>query len=188
MTLRERIWSRITPAGEDECWSWSGNTDKDGYPQITVRYGKQRRRNFRVHRYLLEENLGRSLYPGFGALHACDRPGCVNPAHLFEGTSQENVADKVRKNRQARNPKTDIRWQHAQRPELQVRGESHPRARLTSEQVGEIIRLRREEDWTQVKLASHFQVSRRAIRAILDGKNWKHLDFDPPELEAGQEC
>jgi hypothetical protein len=34
-------------------------------------------------------------------MHACDNPRCINPAHLKEGTVQENVADMDAKERRA---------------------------------------------------------------------------------------
>jgi hypothetical protein len=53
-------------------------------------------------------------------LHKCDNPPCCNPAHLFAGTNDDNVRDKVQKGRQ-------------HRPIGRLNG----RAKLTDEQIDE---------------------------------------------------
>lgn len=57
------------------------------------------------------------------ALHTCDNPGCVNPAHLYPGTRANNNADMVARGRSNA-------------------GERNPQAKLTEVLVGEIRRLK----------------------------------------------
>lgn len=52
-----------------------------------------------AHREALEQKLGRPIKPGYGALHHCDNPPCIEPVHLFEGTNADNVHDMIAKGR-----------------------------------------------------------------------------------------
>jgi hypothetical protein len=188
MTLHERIWALIVVGGEDECWQWLGNKDKDGYGQHTVVFSEaKRRRNFRVSRLLIEWKMGRSMFPGMQACHTCDHPWCANPAHLFEGTVSDNALDRERKGRgkAAQNGGRINLYLEAKYPEM-IRGEGHPRARLTEAQVREIVRLW-EDGATAVSLALRYQVGRTTIRSILKGQNWRHLKLDPTRREVGKE-
>jgi hypothetical protein len=55
-------------------------------------------RRRKPHRLALERKLGRPIRPGFGALHTCDYPPCVNMDHLYEGTQKDNVRDMLLRN------------------------------------------------------------------------------------------
>jgi hypothetical protein len=39
------------------------------------------------------------IIPGQIICHKCDRKGCLNPLHLFQGTYSDNMWDAVRKGR-----------------------------------------------------------------------------------------
>lgn len=97
------------------CGIWHSDRDKDGYPLVSW-HGK----TTRVTRLIWTFTHG-PIAEGFQVLHSCDNPGCVNIEHFFLGTSADNRADCVAKNRQARGLKNG-RHTH---PESTARSERH---------------------------------------------------------------
>lgn len=98
--LKDRFWSKVVKT--DTCWIWigAGSTSKKGYGQIRLPGAKGRQTS--AHR--VSWILHRGEIPiGLDVLHKCDNPPCVNPDHLFLGTNQDNVNDKVSKGRQYTN-------------------------------------------------------------------------------------
>lgn len=83
--------------------------DKDGYPRI-----KWNSRQTPASRVLWQIMFG-SIPDGMLICHHCDNPACVNPEHLYLGTFEDNMADKVKR--------------------LRVAGERNPRYKITSEDV-----------------------------------------------------
>jgi len=98
MTL-EKFFKIIDALQPDEngCLIWPMCKDGKGYPNPLID-----KKVVRGHRVSLARKLGRPIAEGMQALHTCDNPSCVNPEHLWEGTNQDNVDDRVKKGRSAR--------------------------------------------------------------------------------------
>lgn len=75
------------------CFLWTSSLRSSGYGELWVKRGGQA-----AHRLAYEHHVG-PIPPGLCVLHRCDTPACVNPEHLFVGTNQDNVDDKMRKGR-----------------------------------------------------------------------------------------
>jgi hypothetical protein len=56
----------------------------------------------KLHRKVFEA-FGGVLISGRNICHKCDRPGCFNPEHLFQGTTKDNTQDAVNKGRRYQN-------------------------------------------------------------------------------------
>lgn len=77
----------------NHCWLWNGRKNASGYG-VFVSEGKM----ISTHR-LSWECFNGDIPDGLFVLHTCDVRNCVNPAHLFLGTHQDNMADMVAKGR-----------------------------------------------------------------------------------------
>lgn len=88
-----RFWSKVDKRGTEGCWVWNAALDGGGYGHFRIG-GK----SFRAHVMTLEASTG-GHPSGMFACHHCDNPKCVNPAHLYWGTHQENMDDAVERKR-----------------------------------------------------------------------------------------
>lgn len=75
--------------GLGPCWAWTGARNGWGYGVVR----DDESRLVLAHRASLALHLGRPLRPGATANHRCGNKWCVRPAHLYEGTQSENMAD-----------------------------------------------------------------------------------------------
>lgn len=91
----ERFWSLVDMRGPDECWDWQGSINTSGYG----RFKAASYTTIIAHRFSLVAHT-RTDFTDLLALHSCDRPRCVNPAHLRWGTVQDNSDDMVARGRQ----------------------------------------------------------------------------------------
>lgn len=147
----ERLLERrkITPSG---CWLYTGRARKGGDSQYGAIYHENRQ--WMVHRlafHLWVAPVRRHQH----ICHRCDRPLCFNPAHLYSGTPQSNMDDKVRAGRQCR-------------------GERNNLAKLT-EAIVLRIRAADARGALSTTLAKRYRVSFQTIRHIVRRKTWKHI-------------
>lgn len=74
------------------CWIWKGYKKKD------YGYYSHHQRGYRAHRiayFLIYGEIPSDKI----VCHKCDNPSCINPQHLFLGTSKENTDDMIVKGR-----------------------------------------------------------------------------------------
>ena len=142
MTLEQiaRFWSRVdTSAGPDGCWpnSWKPS---DKYGKISINGSL-----FNTNRVAYVLGYDQQIKPGMLVLHSCDNPRCCNPAHLSQGTHDENMRQKAE------------RWRH---------DDSH-----TDEQVAFAVRLVRDRGMSHSAVARLYGVSKPTVRSWAIGKH-----------------
>lgn len=109
MPLAARFWAKVDVRGPDECWLWK-RCIAGGYGRFGIGSRSDgTRKSERASRVALTLHLGRELSAGMLACHRCDNPECCNPAHLFEGTVQDNAQDCAAKGR-TNKPSGEDHW------------------------------------------------------------------------------
>jgi HNH endonuclease len=95
----ERFEAKYEPEPNSGCFIWIGARSKDGYGFITI--NNKMDRSHRVAWRL----AGYVLLPGYQVLHKCDNRACVRVEHMFVGTNQDNVDDRMAKGGYLRGPR-----------------------------------------------------------------------------------
>lgn len=153
--LETRFWAKVLKT--DECWLWTASKGAKGYGFIGLGNGKVGK----SHRVSWELHNG-AIPDGIHVLHNCpgkDNPACVNPAHLWLGTNDDNMKDAARKDC----------FPHSKPAEA---GEKHWNARLTWQDVDTIRMLYATAGVSGVRLAQQYSVSQSNISQILHNKRW----------------
>ena len=145
-TVSERFFNRFK-VSESGCWLWTSHCDKDGYGILPGNHG-----NVRAHRFSYVHHYGR-IDAGMVICHKCDNPSCVNPDHLFIGTTKENFQDMLSKGRD------------------KMVGSRNNKAKLNEDQVAFI----RQSTLSALALSIEFSVSKSAIKRIKNGTQWRHV-------------
>lgn len=153
----ERFWEKVDiPHGGFGCWEWNAARNARGYGVFSLPNKGGPWRNKLSHRFSFELCHG-TIPEGLYICHHCDNPSCVNPSHLFAGTQKDNARDRDQKGRGVFVP-----------PQ---KGEAHPNAKLTQEQVVAI----RADTRTLTEIAKDYDVTNHAIHRIRTRKTWRHV-------------
>lgn len=155
-SIAERFWPKVELIPFTDCWIWNAYCDKDGYGKLTVMtdvgcYGYTQGS---AHRISWELHFG-PIPDGLHVLHKCDTPPCVNPRHLFLGTTQDNTADQKQKGRT-------------------LTGESNPFSKLTTADIL-LIRAGPKSWGRAVHIAKTLSVIPENIMMVMQKKAWAHV-------------
>jgi hypothetical protein len=90
--LEQRFLAKVREVASG-CHEWQSTLHRQGYGKFW-RDGRQEL----AHRVAYELFVG-AIPVDTLVLHRCDNPRCVNPAHLFLGTHQDNTRDMLAKGR-----------------------------------------------------------------------------------------
>lgn len=151
-TLASRFWSKVDKRSGAECWPWIASRHDTGYGQIY--YGERNGGSRKEFSHRVAWLLTNGQIPdGRHVLHVCDNRLCCNPSHMFLGSNDDNILDKLKKGRQ-------------------TKGESHPCHKLSEEHVRRI----RQDKRTLQSIADDYGVHPITIFDAKAGRTWKHVE------------
>lgn len=103
--LRVKSISSLYTVNSNGCWIMNKNSPDTEYGVLGV-YRDGVMTKMRAHRVFFELFHHR-IPDGLLVCHSCDTPACINPAHLWVGTNEDNLKDMALKGR-AKNFKEDV--------------------------------------------------------------------------------
>ena len=133
---------------KNNCWNCNSHKiDSKGYPRIQIN-----KKQTTIHRYFYKIFNGNC--DNLVVRHTCDNKLCINPNHLVLGTHQDNVQDRVERNRNAI-------------------GENNGRSKLNAILVKTI--KYQSQNKSKTELAKLYNVSSKVIYNIQNNLTWKHI-------------
>lgn len=144
-----------------------------GYPNVTLCVNGQSRTR-RVHILVAEAFLGHAPV-GEEVNHKDDNRTNARLSNLEYGTHKRNMEHAREANRTAKGSRHRSRLY----PDSIIRGESHPSAKLSDEDVGQ-VRALLADGVKQSVIAAHFKVARTTISAISTGRNRRSTNRQSP--------
>jgi hypothetical protein len=153
LSLEDRFWSKVDKRGDDDCWEWKGATKKSGPRRYASFQGRS------ASRFAYQFTYGAYPHPSLDVCHRCDNTNCVNPAHLFLGTRQQNMQDAKAKGRTAHNTR-----------------------KLNADQARDIHRRYSPGIVSIYDLAAVFGVNANTVSRVLNGVIWRSVweEFNAP--------
>lgn len=171
----EVFWSLVDKS--EGCWNWIGGKTGAGYGAFRV--GKK---TIGAHR-LSWELANKAAFPDDRlCCHHCDNPACVNPAHIYAGTSLDNSRDAVARNRTPTGvrhgshthseawKRGDDHWMRKNR--ARYAGEKNHNAKLTEMDVAIIRSEYKPRVVSLASLGKRFGVTPQTIHHIIKGRKW----------------
>lgn len=146
----KRFINKLTQEKDSDCTIFHGEILCSGYGRMCINYKKivAHRISYLIFKGDIPENKL--------VLHSCDNRRCVNPDHLFLGTYQSNMDDKVLKNRQSK-------------------GELTNRTSLDETTVIKIREIRKNKKMKYKDIALLFNISTPSAGDICRRRSWKHV-------------
>lgn len=160
--LIERSAQYIQINAETGCHDWTGGLRRGGYGAFW-----DGQRSYQAHRLIYEAAHGVRLTRWQFVCHSCDNRLCVNLAHLWVGSPQDNTRDMDVKGRRIITPK-----QRAVLANKDAKGDANNMARLSAADVDAILASAE----AGAALAKRFGVTRNHIYKIKNGVRWPHKD------------
>lgn len=155
LTFIARFLQKVSKGHSKACWPWLAHRREDGYGWFNYGISKKFTRCWLANRmaFLIANS---SIVSGLHVLHTCDNPPCCNPAHLYQGTDADNRRDMIARGRA-------------------LIGSASPLAILTERDVLDIRSRWKPRLVSQMTLSKEYGVTRSAIQAIIERRNWKQI-------------
>lgn len=151
-----RFKAKLDIKSDSECWNWTGSLNGKGYgsfnpgklaPKFPTKIAH------RIAYYIEHGNIDLDLL----VCHSCDNPSCCNPAHLWQGTVQDNQKDMKDKGRAPRGSKQGM-------------------SKLTEADVKAIRTMYKTGRFEQSLIGELFKVSTGNVQHICSNDTWSHIN------------
>jgi len=181
MNLTEKVTERVLKyyKNTDDCIEYP-ILNSSGYSCFQQKVNKINR-HYTLHRVAYQIFYNEDITNEDIICHKCDNPKCINPKHLFKGTHNDNVQDKVKKNRQAKGIESGryvtgyySKYLPIEKPKPEF--ETLFSRSLTKELSDElIVVIKNRSNKTLKSISEEYNLPYQTIRDISCGRTYKNL-------------